>query len=59
MPIQEVTLSDKEKEIVEEVQKMLGLSSIEETMEYLARERIQEMLAKLAGQEVKSKRHLF
>lgn len=59
MPIQEVTLSDKEKELVEEVQKMLGLSSIEETMEYLARERIQEMLAKLAGQELKSKRHLF
>ena len=59
MPIQEVTLSDKEKEIVEEVQKMLGLSSIEETMEYLARERIQEMLAKLAGQEIKSKRHFF
>ncbi|ODN55805.1 hypothetical protein A9Z54_16115 [Acinetobacter sp. 51m] len=59
MPNQEVTLSDKEKEIVEEVQKMLGLSSIEETMEYLARERIQEMLAKLAGQELKSKRHLF
>lgn len=59
MPIQEVTLSDKEKELVKEVQKMLGLSSIEETMEYLARERIQEMLAKLAGQELKSKRHLF
>lgn len=59
MPNQEVTLSDKEKEIVEEVQQMLGLSSIEETMEYLARERIQEMLAKLAGQELKSKRHLF
>lgn len=59
MPIQEVTLTDQEKEIVEEVQQMLGLSSIEETMEYLARERIQEMLAKLAGQELKSKRHLF
>lgn len=59
MPIQEVTLTDQEKQIVEEVQTMLGLSSIEETIEYLARERIQEMLAKLAGQELKSKRHLF
>ena len=59
MPNQEVTLSDKEKEIVEEVQQMLGLSSIEETMEYLARERKQQIHAKLAGQELKSKRHLF
>ena len=59
MPTQEITLSDQEKQIVVEAQEMLGLSSIEETMEYLARERIQEMLAKLAGQELKSKRHLF
>ena len=59
MPIQEITLSDQEKQIVKEAQQMLGLSSMEETMEYLARERIQEMLAKLAGQEMKSKRHLF
>lgn len=59
MPSQEIVLSDQEKQIVEEAQQMLGLSSMEETMEYLARERIQEMLAKLAGQELKSKRHLF
>ena len=59
MPIQEITLSDQEKKIVEETQEMLGLSSMEETIEFLARERIQEMLAKLAGQEMKSKRHLF
>ena len=59
MPTQELTLSDQEKKIVEETQAMLGLSSIEETIEFLARERIQEMLAKLAGQELKSKRHLF
>lgn len=59
MPTQEVVLSEQEKKIVEETQAMLGLSSIEETIEFLARERIQEMLAKLAGQELKSKRHLF
>ena len=59
MPTQELILSDQEKQIVEETQAMLGLSSIEETIEFLARERIQEMLAKLAGQELKSKRHLF
>ena len=59
MPTQELTLSDQEKQIVEEAQAMLGLSGIEETIEFLARERIQEMLAKLAGQELKSKRHLF
>lgn len=59
MPRQQIALSDKEKEILEETRVMLGLDSIEETIEYLARERIQEMLAKLAGQELKKKRHLF
>ncbi|MBB4835444.1 hypothetical protein ABLT80_09105 [Acinetobacter schindleri] len=59
MPNQEVILTDQEKQIIEEVQTMLGLSSIEETLEHLTRARTQEMLAKLAGQELKSKRHLF
>ncbi len=53
MPTQEIALSDKEKEIVQEVQKALGLPTIEETIEYLARERIQELLGKLAGQELR------
>lgn len=60
MTIQQIALSDKEKELVQEVQASLGLNSIEETLEYLARERIQELLAKLAGQELKSNhRHHF
>ncbi|HCA5279349.1 TPA: hypothetical protein MW254_003485 [Acinetobacter baumannii] len=60
MPTQEIALSDKEKEIVQEVQKALGLPTIEETIEYLARQRIQELLGKLAGQELrKTNRHLF
>ncbi len=60
MPIQEIALSDKEKEIVQEVQATLGLETIEETIEYLARQRIQELLGKLAGQELKrNPRHLF
>lgn len=60
MPSQQITLSDKELQIVQEVQDRLGLNSTEETLEYLARERIQQMLAKLAGQELKKpNRHLF
>jgi hypothetical protein len=59
MPNQDISLTDQEKQIVQEVQALLGLESIEETIEFLARQRIQEMLAKLAGQELKSKRHLF
>ena len=53
----QITLSDKEKELVQEVQTALGLNSIEETIEFLARERISQMLAKLAGQEIKRNNH--
>nr|WP_171250830.1 hypothetical protein [Acinetobacter baumannii] len=53
MPTQEIALSDKEKEIVQEVQKALGLPTIEETIEYLARERIQELLGKLCTRQKK------
>ena len=59
MTIQQVALSDKEKELVQEVQTKLGFKSIEETLEYLAKQRIQELLAKLAGQEINSHRHNF
>lgn len=59
MPKQQIALSDKEKEIVQEVQTQLGFKSIEETLEYLAKQRIQELLAKLAGQELKNNRHYF
>lgn len=60
MPTQEITLSDQELQVVKEVQQALGLESIEETIEFLARQRIQEMLAKLAGQELKRNyRHLL
>ena len=59
MTIQQVALSDKEKELVQEVQTKLGFKSIEETLEYLAKQRIQELLAKLAGQQIKSPRHNF
>ena len=59
MTIQQVALSDKEKELVQEVQTKLGFKTIEETLEYLAKQRIQELLAKLAGQELKNHRHHF
>ena len=54
----ELELSDQELKIVQEVQKQLGLTSVEETIEFLTRERIQEKLLNLAGDEVKRKRHL-
>jgi hypothetical protein len=54
----DIALSDQELKIVQEVQKQLGLASVEETIEYLARERIQEKLLNLAGEEIKRKRHL-
>ncbi|MBF9260984.1 hypothetical protein I0P11_07505 [Acinetobacter baumannii] len=54
----EIALSEQELKIVQEVQKQLGLTSVEETIEFLARERIQEKLLNLAGDEVKRKRHL-
>lgn len=59
MPSTEMVLTEQESEIILEVQQLLGLNSIEETTEYLARERIKEMLGKLAGQEIKRNRHLF
>lgn len=60
MPKQETTLTDQEKQIVQEVQTLLGLASIEETLEYLAKQRIKELLCKIAGQEIKrNSRHLL
>ena len=54
----EIALTEQELKILQEVQQQLGLSSIEETIEFLARERIQEKLLNLAGEEIKRKRHL-
>ena len=55
----DIVLSAQELQIVQQVQKQLGLATVEETIEYLARERIQEKLLNLAGEEIKRKRHLF
>ena len=54
----EIALTEQELKILQEVQQQLGLASIEETIEFLARERIQEKLLNLAGEEIKRKRHL-
>ncbi len=54
----EIALTEQELKILQEVQQQLGLSSIEETIEFLARERIQEKMLDLAGEEIKRKRHL-
>ena len=54
----EIALTKQELKILQEVQQQLGLPSIEATIEFLARERIQEKLLNLAGEEIKRKRHL-
>ncbi|MDH0834058.1 hypothetical protein N5D01_00240 [Acinetobacter johnsonii] len=54
----EIALTEQELKILQEVQQQLGLSSIEETIEFLVRERIQEKMLDLAGEEIKRKRHL-
>ena len=59
MPNNDVALSDQEKELIQEVQKLMGHETIEETIQFLARERIREMLAKLVGDEVNRNRHNF
>lgn len=53
MPSNEIALTEQESKIIKEVQTTLGFNSMEATIEYLARERIKEMLGKLAGQEIK------
>ncbi|MDF2419160.1 MULTISPECIES: hypothetical protein [Acinetobacter] len=54
-----VTLNDQELEIIEEARVELGLNNIQETLEFLIRQRLQEKLLTLAGREiVKKKRHL-
>ena len=54
----EIALTEHELKILQEVQQQLGLPSIEATIEFLARERIQEKMLDLAGEEIKRKRHL-
>lgn len=54
----EIALTKQELKILQEVQQQLGLPSIEATIEFLARERIQEKMLDLAGEEIKRKRHL-
>ncbi|MEN3968670.1 hypothetical protein [Acinetobacter sp. BWR-L5] len=54
----EIALTKQELKILQEVQQQLGLSSIEETIEFLVRERIQVKMLDLAGEEIKRKRHL-
>ena len=44
----EIALTEQELKILQEVQQQLGLSSIEETIEFLVRERIQEKMLDLA-----------
>ncbi|WP_198078248.1 hypothetical protein [Acinetobacter calcoaceticus] len=54
-----VSLSTREKAIIEEARVQLGLETMEETIEFLYRQRLKEKLYSLAGREiVKKKRSL-
>lgn len=61
MPITQetISLSDQELAVIEQVRIELGIKTIQETLEYLVRQRLQEKLLTLAGREiVKNKRSL-
>lgn len=61
MPITQetISLSDQEMAVIEQVRIELGIKTIQETLEYLVRQRLQEKLLTLAGREiVKNKRSL-
>jgi len=56
---QNITLSQQEQAIIEEARVQLGLGTMEETIEFLYRQRLKEKLYSLAGREiVKKKRSL-
>ena len=61
MPIRTIVLTEQEEELIEEVRQKLGFDTIEETLSYLSKKRLEELLAKLAGNEIKRKtqRHFF
>ncbi|WP_026471126.1 hypothetical protein [Alkanindiges illinoisensis] len=54
MPAKPIDLSDQELEVVQEVQLFLGLASVEETIEFLLKQRLQEKLLQLAGREIQT-----
>ncbi|TEU23336.1 hypothetical protein [Alkanindiges illinoisensis] len=54
MPAKPIELSDQELEVVQEVQLFLGLASVEQTIEFLLRQRLQEKLLQLAGREIQT-----
>ncbi|ENV09318.1 hypothetical protein F966_01974 [Acinetobacter higginsii] len=54
-----VSLTERERVIIEEARVQLGLESMEETIEFLYRQRLKNKLFSLAGREiVKKKRSL-
>ena len=54
-----VALTERERAIIEEARVQLGLESMEETIEFLYRQRLKSKLFSLAGREiVKKKRSL-
>lgn len=54
-----VALTERERVIIEEARVQLGLESMEETIEFLYRQRLKNKLFSLAGREVvKKKRSL-
>lgn len=56
MPRQDVDLTEQEIRLFQEVQKKLGFSTIEQTIEYLLSQRLKKRLLALAGRDVRRKR---
>lgn len=52
MPAKSIELTDQELRVVQDVQQFLGLTSVEQTIEFLLKQRLQEKLLQLAGREI-------
>ena len=60
MPTKSISLTDQELRVVQDVQQFLGFATIEETIEFLLKQRLKEKLLQLAGREIQSNhRHLL
>lgn len=60
MPAKSIELTDQELRVVQDVQQFLGLATVEQTIEFLLKQRLQEKLLQLAGREIQSNhRHLL
>lgn len=57
MSSEQVDFSAQELKLLQEAQAQLGLSSIEQTIEYLLQQRLKERLLAIAGREIIKQQH--